>query len=171
SGSSAAKEQRIRLGAEELLEGRLGFAPYTQGDRRLGWLLTFSPSSWEDEDTGKIYSCVDLYFVSQDGSTFKVKYKFPPYFYAATKEKTELEVEAYLRRRYEGEIADIEIIEKEDLDLKNHLSGLKRKYLKIQFDTVQQLMRVRSDLMHVVEKNEEERDAVDAFESIYGVKR
>ncbi|VAH03415.1 unnamed protein product [Triticum turgidum subsp. durum] len=32
-------------------------------------------------------------------------------------------------------------------------------------------MRVRSDLMHVVEKNEEERDAVDAFESIYGVKR
>lgn len=25
--------------------------------------------------------------------------------------------------------------------------------------------------MHVVEKNEEERDAVDAFESIYGVKR
>lgn len=29
----------------------------------------------------------------------------------------ELEVEAYLRRRYEGEIADIEIIEKEDLDL------------------------------------------------------
>lgn len=54
---------------------------------------------------------------------------------------------------------------------KNHLSGLKRKYLKIQFDTVQQLMRVRSDLMHVVEKNEEERDAVDAFESIYGVKR
>jgi hypothetical protein len=29
----------------------------------------------------------------------------------------EFEVEAYLRRRYEGEIADIEIIEKEDLDL------------------------------------------------------
>jgi hypothetical protein len=29
----------------------------------------------------------------------------------------ELEVEAYLRRRYEGEISDIEIIEKEDLDL------------------------------------------------------
>ena len=29
----------------------------------------------------------------------------------------ELEVEAYLRRRYEGEIADIEIVEKEDLDL------------------------------------------------------
>lgn len=54
---------------------------------------------------------------------------------------------------------------------KNHLSGLKRKYLKIQFDTVQQLMRVRSDLLHVVEKNEEELNAAEAFESIYGVKR
>ncbi|KAK3158029.1 hypothetical protein QOZ80_2AG0131930 [Eleusine coracana subsp. coracana] len=83
----------------------------------------------------------------------------------------ELEVEAYLRRRYEGEISDVEIIEKEDLDLKNHLSGLKRKYLKLQFDTVQQLMRVKNDLLHVVEKNEEERDAAEAFETIHGVKR
>lgn len=54
---------------------------------------------------------------------------------------------------------------------KNHLSGLKRKYLKIQFDTVQQLMRVRNDLLHVVEKNEEELGASEVFESIYGVKR
>lgn len=29
----------------------------------------------------------------------------------------EIDVEAYLRRRYEGRIADIEILEKEDLDL------------------------------------------------------
>jgi hypothetical protein len=32
-------------------------------------------------------------------------------------DKMELEVEAYIRRRYEGEISDVEIIEKEDLDL------------------------------------------------------
>lgn len=29
----------------------------------------------------------------------------------------EMDVEAYLRRRYESQIADIEILEKEDLDL------------------------------------------------------
>lgn len=28
-----------------------------------------------------------------------------------------MDVEAYLRRRYEGQIVDIEIIDKEDLDL------------------------------------------------------
>lgn len=37
--------------------------------------------------------------------------------HALLQEKMELEVEANLRRRYGGEIADIEIVEKEDLDL------------------------------------------------------
>lgn len=32
-------------------------------------------------------------------------------------DKMQLEVDAYLRRRYEGQIADIEIVDKEDLDL------------------------------------------------------
>ncbi|OVA03605.1 DNA-directed DNA polymerase [Macleaya cordata] len=123
-------------------------------------------SSWEDQENNKVYSCVDLYFVSQDGSTFKSKYKFRPYFYAATKPKMETSVEAYLKRRYEGQIADIEIMEKEDLDLKNHLSGLRKSYLKISFDTVQQLMHVKNDLLHVVERNQEKNDAAEAYESI-----
>ncbi|EHA8586834.1 hypothetical protein COCNU_scaffold001050G000020 [Cocos nucifera] len=141
-------KQKLRLNAEEVLERKLGFDLFTEGEKRLGWLLTFAP----------------------DGSTFKVKYRFPPYFYAAAKEKMELEVEAYLRRRYEGEIADIEIVEKEDLDLKNHLSGLHKAYLKLSFDTVQQLMHVKNDLMHVVERNQAKSDAAEAFESIYNAK-
>lgn len=32
-------------------------------------------------------------------------------------------------------------------------------------------MRVRNDLLHVVEKNEEKLDAFEAFETIRGVKR
>ncbi|KAJ3675811.1 hypothetical protein LUZ60_004853 [Juncus effusus] len=163
--------QKLRLGAEEQLESKLGFSLYTEGDTRLGWLLTFSPSSWEDEDTGKMYSCVDLYFVSQDGSTFKVKKKFRPYFYIATKEEMELEVDSYLRRKYEGQIADIELAEKEDLDLKNHLSGLHRKYLRLKFDTVQHLMQVRRDLLHIVQRNESKSDTAEAFESVYNTKR
>jgi DNA polymerase epsilon subunit 1 len=103
--------------AEDELESKLGFGLFSEGETRLGWLLTFSSSSWEDRDTGKVYSCVDLYFVTQDGFSFKTKYKFRPYFYAATKDKMELELEAYLRRRYERQVADIEIVEKEDLDL------------------------------------------------------
>ncbi|KAK7845202.1 dna polymerase epsilon catalytic subunit a [Quercus suber] len=167
---SSKKQKLIRTAVEEL-ESKFGFDLFSEGDKRLGWLLTSSPSSWEDEDTQHVCSCVDLYFVSQDGSTFKSKYKFRPYFYAATKEKTEVDVEAFLRRRYESQIADIEIIEKEDLDLKNHLSGLHKPYLKLSFDTVQQLMNVKSDLLHVVQRNQEKFDAAEAYESIIAGKR
>ncbi|KAL0390635.1 UNVERIFIED_CONTAM: DNA polymerase epsilon catalytic subunit A [Sesamum calycinum] len=161
-----SKKQKLILNAEEQLESKLGFDAFTEGEKRLGWLLTFASSSWEDQETHKVYSCVDLYFLCQDGSTFKAKYKFRPYFYAATKDNMEMDVEAYLRRRYEGQVADIAIVEKEDLDLKNHLSGLRKCYLKISFDTVQQLMQVKSDLIHVVERNQAKLEAEDAYESI-----
>ncbi|KAK9939844.1 hypothetical protein M0R45_016526 [Rubus argutus] len=135
---SSKKQQKLMRSAEEDLESKLGVDLFSEGERRLGWLLTFAPYRkychsvimnaslsfaviLEDQDTHKVYSCVDLYFVTQDGSAFKSKYKFRPYFYAATKEKMEMDVEAYLRRRYESRIADIEIVGKEDLDLKNHL--------------------------------------------------
>jgi hypothetical protein len=34
-----------------------------------------------------------------------------------SQERMEMEVESYLRRRYEGQIADVVKVEKEDLDL------------------------------------------------------
>ena len=43
----------------------------------------------------------------------------------------EREVDSYLRRKYENAFRDVEIVEREDLDLKNHLSGLKRRLLKV----------------------------------------
>ncbi|KAK1323653.1 DNA polymerase epsilon catalytic subunit A [Acorus calamus] len=164
------KQQKLIRTAGEELESKLGFDLFTEGDKRLGWLLTFAPSSLEEQESNKTYSCVDLYFVTQDGSTFKSKYKFSPYFYAATKSKMELDVEAYLRRKYEGQIADIEIVDKEDLALKNHLSGLHKSYLKIRFDTVQQLTRVRNDLLQVVERNQDKIHAAEAYEYIFNGK-
>ncbi|GAB2272708.1 Phosphoribosylaminoimidazole-succinocarboxamide synthase (SAICAR synthetase) [Dionaea muscipula] len=120
-------------------------------DKRLDWLLTFSSLSLQDQDSGRVYSCVDLYLVTQDGYSFKAKYKFQPYFYAATKDKMEMDVEAYLRRRYENDITDIEIVEKEDLDL--------------------QLMQVGNELLRVVERNQSKFDAAGAYDSILSGKR
>lgn len=94
-------------------------------------------------------------FWLKDGSTFKAKYKFRPYFYVATKvsplnsfctpsnesfssskfyifadccafvqqDIMEMDVDSYLRRRYESQIADIEVLEKEDLDLVSLLTS------------------------------------------------
>ena len=53
----------------------------------------------------------------------------------ATSPGSEHEVEAYVRRKHKEHVKDVELVDKEDLDLKNHLSGLKQTYLKISFYT------------------------------------
>lgn len=50
---------------------------------------------------------------------------------------------------------------------KNHLSGLQRKYLKLSFNTVQELMSVKSELLPLVERNQAKLDAAQAYESLF----
>ena len=45
----------------------------------------------------------------------------------------EREVDAYLRRKFESAIKEVEVVRIEDLELKNHLSGLQRTLLKASF--------------------------------------
>ena len=49
----------------------------------------------------------------------------------------EREVDAYMRRKFETAIKDIEFVHMEDLELKNHLSGLKQKLLRVGFALTQ----------------------------------
>lgn len=51
----------------------------------------------------------------------------------------EREVDAYLRRKFEAAIKDIELVHMEDLELKNHLSGLKRKLLRVSYLLIEML--------------------------------
>ena len=40
-------------------------------------------------------------------------------------------MEGFLRRRFGATIRDVELVAREDMDLKNHLSGLQRRLLKV----------------------------------------
>ena len=60
---------------------------------------------------------VDLFFLEEDGQTFKTTVLYEPYFYIMCKKNTEFEVEEFLKRRYENLISRIERIEKDDLDM------------------------------------------------------
>lgn len=106
-----------------------------------------------DNETNECKSAVDLYFLQEDGERFKVCLPFMPYFLLKVKSGTESECEQYLRRKFEGKLADCASIEKEDLDLKNHLVGLTQTYLKLEFLNVQDLMHVRNELRPRVNKN------------------
>ena len=121
----------------------------------------------QEAETGKEFSAVNCYFMQQDGDTFKAQVRYAPYFLIATKPDCEHDVEAFLRRRYEGKIHDVTVLDKEDLDLKNHLSGLKQKYLKVTFATVQDLMDVRREVLPMVKKNQSRSEAAEAYEALH----
>ena len=113
---------------------------------------------------------MNCYFMQQDGETFKAQVRYAPYFLIlATKPECEHDVEAFLRRRYEGKIHDVEIVDKEDLDLKNHLSGLTQRYLKVVFATVQDLMDVRREVMPLVKNAQKKCEAAEAYEALHAM--
>ncbi|KAG1663133.1 hypothetical protein FOA52_000655 [Chlamydomonas sp. UWO 241] len=142
-----------RVEAEDVLEEGLGFPLFKEGEDKLGWLMTTSQSCMEDKDDGQLISSVDCFFMCQDGSMFKARVPFTPYFYIQVANNHESDVESWLRRMCEGSIRDIEVVYKEDLDLKNHLSGLKRRLLKVNFFNLQQLMEVRKEVQPIVARN------------------
>jgi hypothetical protein len=63
---------------------------------------------------------------TQDGSTFKVTVPHSPYFYLDVKEKFIPEVEAYLKRKYEG-LQNIQSVDKEDLEMVRRPSPIEHR--------------------------------------------
>lgn len=107
-----------------------------------------------DEDR-RLVAALDLFFMKMDGGRFKVSIVYQPYFLVLPKEGQSLEVARYIEKKYAGQITRVEHIKKEDLDLHNHLTGLKQTYLKISFYNQNALIKVRRDLLAVMRKNKE----------------
>ncbi|EMP24874.1 DNA polymerase epsilon catalytic subunit A [Chelonia mydas] len=110
---------------------------------------------------------------------FQVALPYKPYFYIATRkgfgcplealvsvQGCEREVSSFLSKKYQGKIAKLETVPKEDLDLPNHLVGLKRNYIKLSFNTVDDLVKVRREISPAVKKNRERDQASDTYTSM-----
>jgi len=139
--------------ADDRMDKRFGFDKYTSGPSQLGWMINFQPTVFRDPESNQCKSAVDYYFLKEDGSRFKVCLPYKPYFFLRVQNGTEAECEQYLRRKFERKLTLVEQVEKEDLDLKNHLIGLQQIYLKLSFLNVQDLMDVRSKINPIVNKN------------------
>jgi len=55
-------------------------------------------------------------------------------------------------------------LDKEDLDLHNHLSGKRHKFLKLSFNTVSELIEAKSSLLPVVTAYQKKKKANDGFD-------
>ena len=60
----------------------------------------------------------------------------------------------------------MENVKKEDLDLANHLVGLKQTYIKMSFLNMTDLQKVRKDLLSAVRKNKERLKNASAYQEM-----
>uniref|UniRef100_A0A2K6NW00 DNA polymerase epsilon catalytic subunit n=1 Tax=Rhinopithecus roxellana TaxID=61622 RepID=A0A2K6NW00_RHIRO len=117
---------------------RFGFERLKEPGEKTGWLINMHP----------------------------VALPYKPYFYIATRKGCEREVSSFLSKKFQGKIAKVETVPKEDLDLPNHLVGLKRNYIKLSFHTVEDLVKVRKEIFPAVKKNREQDHASDAYTAL-----
>jgi DNA polymerase epsilon subunit 1 len=163
--SAANKEQFIKDKRAEaaLLDTKFGYEMHEEGPPRLGWLFNMCPTVVEEG--GVELSAVELYFLQQDASTFKARYIYMPYFYVGLSDSRFCtDVANLLSRRFSDQRMVVEMADKEDLDLANHLAGHQQRYLKLKFNNVGDLMEVRKQLMPMIEENQSKLQKVGAYQ-------
>ncbi|KAJ8897708.1 hypothetical protein PR048_003058 [Dryococelus australis] len=120
-----------------------------------GYLLLYCFQTEILDEDKRLISAVDYYFIQEDDTRFKVSMPYKPYFFILVKKEYIQEVSAFLTKKFGGSLHKVEPVTKEDLDLSNHLIGLKQTYLKLSFFTVTDLVKVRKEVMAAVRKNRE----------------
>lgn len=144
----------LELARRSELDRQMGFAPVNSpGKPLIGWMLNMQTTLVPDEDWASGRAAIDFYFMGEDGGCFKATLSYSPYFLILSRNGHENAVEEYCRRRFEKIIESSQIVEREDLDLPNHLSGIKRKCIKLSFRNTSDLMTVRKSLAVIVKKN------------------
>ena len=145
----------------------MGFARYESGKKKVGWLVNLKPTSVEDDKVPRGRPALDLYFLEEDGGTFKATIEYDPYFLVAVKRGYEAEAEEWLKRvPGGGAVKNCRRIEKEDLQMPNHLLGYRRIFLELRFANVNDLLAARRDIMPIAEKNKKNMNAMDTFAEV-----
>ena len=167
--SSEATSQDEKLQATRLadtIDESMGFARYESGKKRVGWLINMHSTTVEDEKIPGGRAGVDYYFLEDDGRSFKATIKYDPYFLIAIKKGGEAEVEEWCRRKFEGLVKGLKWVEKEDLQMPNHLLGYRRRFLQLTFENVGDLLGVRKTLMPIAEINKKSMNAMDTYAEV-----
>ncbi|KAJ5888486.1 DNA polymerase epsilon catalytic subunit A [Penicillium taxi] len=159
--STDEKFESIRLANS--IDESLGFPRFESGETRSGWLINMHSTTIQDPNVQGGRAGVDYYFIQDDGGSFKATVEYDPYFLIAVKRGHEMEVEEWCRRTFEGLIKSFNRIDKEDLDLPNHLLGHRRTLIRFNFTNVSNLLEVRRTLLPLAEKNKKNAGAMDAY--------
>ena len=167
--ASEANSQEEKIEATRLahtIDESMGFARYESGKRKVGWLCNMHSTTIEDEKIPGGRAGVDYYFLEEDGGSFKATVEYDPYFLVAVKRGKEAEVEEWCRRMFEGMVKGVKRVDKEDLQMPNHLLGYRRTFLQLAFANVGDLLGVRKTIMPIAEKNRKSVNAMDTYAEV-----
>ena len=163
--SSDEKREAVRL-AHSIDEAQ-GFARYESGKKKTGWLVNVKATSVEDAKIADGRAALDCYFLEDDGNTFKATLEYDPYFLVAVKRGHEAEAEEWLKRAPGGGVVkSLRKVEKEDLQMPNHLLGYRRTFFELRFANVSDLLAARRDIMPIAEKNKKNMNAMDTYAEV-----
>ena len=167
--ASEATSQDEKIQATRLahsIDESMGFSRYDSGKKKVGWLCNMHSTAIEDEKIPGGKAAVDYFFIEEDGNTFKATVGYDPYFLIAVRRGKEPEIEEWCRRNFEGLVKGVKRIEKEDLQMPNHLLGYRRTFLELSFENVPNLMSVRKTIMPIAEKNKQSMNAMDTYAEV-----
>lgn len=159
--SQDEKYETIRVA--DGIDESMGFPRVESGKKRVGWLINMHSTTIKDAKVPGGRAGVDFYFLEDGGGSFKATVEYDPYFLIATKRGHEAEVEEWCRRMFEGLVKNVVLLEKEDLQMPNHLLGHKRPFLQLSFANVQDLLSVRKELLPIAAKNKKNVSAMDTY--------
>lgn len=167
AGEATLRDEKLHAARlAHTIDESMGFARYESGRKRVGWLCNMHSTSVEDEKHQGGRAAVDYYFLEDDGGSFKATVEYDPYFLIAVRKGREAEVEEWCRRKFEGLMKVVKRIEKEDLQMPNHLLGYRRLFLRLSFHNVPNLLEARSSLMPIAENNKKNLDAMDTYAEV-----
>ncbi|MCJ1294308.1 DNA polymerase epsilon catalytic subunit [Xylographa carneopallida] len=167
--ASEATSQDERIEATRLahsIDESMGFIRYDSGKKKIGWLCNMHSTSIEDEKVPGGRAGVEYYFLEGDGRSFKATVEYDPYFLIAVRRGREAEVEEWCRRKFEGVIKGVNKVEKEDLQMPNHLLGYRRTFLQLTFANIGDLLGARKDILPIAEKNKQRMSAMDTYAEV-----
>lgn len=162
--SQDEKIQSTRLA--HAIDESMGFVRYESGRKKKGWLCNMHSTTIEDEKIPGGRAGVDYYFIEEDGSTFKATVEYDPYFLIAVRRGKEAEAEEWCRRKFEGLVKGVKRVQKEDLQMPNHLLGYRRSFLQLSFENVNDLLAVRKVILPIAENNKKNTNAIDAYAEV-----
>jgi DNA polymerase epsilon subunit 1 len=167
--ATSIDEKWERTALAHRIDESMGFARFESGRRKEGWLVNVQPTSIDDPRVpgGGGRSALDCYFIEEDGATFKATVEYEPYLLIACRKGHEMEVEEWCKRIPGGGVVkSVKKVEKEDLQMPNHLLGYRRTFMELRFYNVQDLLAARREIMPIAEKNKKGMDAMDTYAEV-----